>query len=205
MAAAMCVSAAAFGLPDCSFSATLLIFLFLVTSEMFRAISFVFFLTLSAGFTSAILVSAKIPQTSATTPFYGNQSGNGGAMIQLFCATSTSYWCDLNFTAPGRYYAYFVQQPTSGFGLIAQSSADGSDAFQAVFFGNNPNTHYLGCCSGVDCSFVQPVRWVMLDVSKCPPSSSGAYVVFDVLAAGHAIVVTNPNGPGPQQEHLQLV
>jgi hypothetical protein len=163
---------------------------------MFRAISIVFFLALSAGFTSAVIVSEKFPQTSATTPPAVNQTG--GAMVQLFCATSLSSWCDLSFPAPGRYFAYFVQQPTSSFGLVAQSFADGSDAFQAVFFGNNPNTHYLGCCSGVDCSFTQPTRWVYADVSKCLASPSGAYVVFDVLIAGHAIVVTNPNGPGPQ-------
>ena len=162
---------------------------------MLRAFSFVFFLALSTGFTSAIVVSEKIPQTSATTPSAVNQTGGP---IQLNCATSSSFWCDLTIPAAGRYFAYFPQQPTSGFGIVAQSSADGNDAFQAVFFGNNPNTHYVGCCSGVDCSFLQPVRWVYADVSKCAPSSSGAYVVFDSLAPGNAIVVTNPSGFGPQ-------
>jgi hypothetical protein len=177
----------------CSSSVTRPLFFPLVAFEMLW-ISFVFFLALSAGFTSALTVSERIPQPSATAPPAVNQTGGP---VQLYCSTSTSFWCDISFPAPNRYFVYFAQQPTSGFGLIAQSFADGRDVFQTVFFGATPTSYYSGCCSGANCLF-PPARWAYADVSKCAVPPSGAYLVFDVLAPGNAVVVTNPSGRGPQ-------
>lgn len=163
--------------------------------EMSLALSVVAFLALSTGFASAITVS---PQPSASAPLHVN--GTVAAPIQLFCATTTSFWCDVSFKAPGRFFVYFVQQPTSGIGLVAQSFADGRDLFQTVFFGYSPDAYYSGCCSGSNCLWPQPVRWAYADVSKCAASPSGAYLVFDVSAPGSAVIVTNPSGRGPQLE-----
>ena len=70
--------------------------------------------------------------------------------------------------------------------------------FNQVFFGNSPDTYYTGCCSSANCLWTTASRWTYADVSACTKSPSGAYLVFDVSAAGYAVVVTNPNGRGPQ-------
>ena len=97
-----------------------------------------------------------------------------------------------------RYFVYFVQQPVSGFGIVAQSFSNGQDKFDQVFFGSSPDQYYLGCCSGVNCYWATPSRWAYAEISKCAPAPAGAYLSFDVSAAGSAVVVTNPQGRGPQ-------
>ena len=91
----------------------------------------------------------------------------------------------------------------SGFGLIAQSFVNGQDQFAQAFFGNTPDTYYVGCCGGgANCLWSTPSRWAYADISTCAKSAHGAYLTFDVTAAGYAVVVSNPQGRGPQAQAL---
>jgi hypothetical protein len=152
-------------------------------------------LPMSAALCLVALALAPERSSSATAPTLVNATAT---TKQLYCGTTTSFWCDLSWTKAGRFFVYFVQPPSSGFGIVAQGFDNGKDQLDQVFYGDSATTYYTACCSGANCLWGQPSRWNYANVSDCPSSPAGSYLTFDVSAAGKAVVITNPQGRGPQ-------